>query len=128
MEPHFILTEVRAMDEQIKETIEFVLEDDNELMQAALDPDSDLDEENKQMNRELIERHRQILAKLDSGEVLSQEDLVLIRDANEIHVNDNLDLGGRHKEALALEEWLDQRIELSVDEAMKIGEMHVDAD
>jgi len=116
------------VDNEIKETIRFVLEDDNEGMQAALDPDSDLDEENKQMNRELIQRHKQILAKLDRGEALSQEDLVLVREANEIHVNDGLDLGGHHKEALVLDEWLDNLIELSVDTAMRILEEHLDKD
>lgn len=39
------------MSKKIKEQMIFVLEDDNELMRAALDPDSDLDEENKQMCR-----------------------------------------------------------------------------
>jgi hypothetical protein len=116
------------MDDGTRETVRFVLADDDEGMQAALEPDSDLDEENKQMNRELIQRHGQILAKLDRDEVLSQEDLVLIRDANEIHVNDGLDLGGHHKEALALEEWLDKMIELSMAEAMKILEEYLDRD
>ena len=73
-------TEVIKMDDEIRETVRFVLADDDEGMRAALEPDSDLDEENKQMNRELIQRHGQILAKLDRDEVLSQEDLVLIRD------------------------------------------------
>jgi hypothetical protein len=114
------------MDKQIKEQIRFVLEDDNELMRAALGEDSDLDVENKQMNQELIGRHEQILAKLDRGELLSQEDLKLIRDANAIHVNDVANLNGRYKEALALEEWLDQRMELSKDEAMKILEQWLD--
>jgi hypothetical protein len=119
---------VMTMNEDTKETIGFVLADDNEGMQAALAPDSDLDPENKQMNRELIQRHEQVLAKLDGDEALTQEDLVLIRDANEIHVNDTLDLNGHHKEALALEEWLANMIELSVDEAMKILEEHLDKD
>jgi anti-sigma factor RsiW len=104
----------------------FVLEDDNELMTAALD--GDLDEDNKQMNRELIQRHKEVLAKLDRGEMLNQEDLVLVRDANEIHVNDGLNLNGRHKEAMALEEWLDNMIELSMDQAMKILEEWLDRD
>jgi hypothetical protein len=110
------------------ETVQFVLEDDNEGMQAALAPDSDLDDDNKQMNRELIQRHQQILAKLDGDEAFTQEDLVLIRDANEIHVNDTLDLNGHHKEALALEEWLDNMIELGMDEAMRVLEEHLDKD
>ena len=77
------------MDDQIRETVRFVLADDDEGMQAALEPDSDLDPENKQLNRELIQRHEQILAKLNRDELLSQEDLVLVREANEIHVNDS---------------------------------------
>jgi hypothetical protein len=98
------------MNQAIKETIQFVLEDDNEGMRAAIELDSDLDPDNKQMNRELIQRHEQILVKLDRDEAFSQEDLVLIRDANEIHVNDTLDLNGHHKEALVLEGWLSSRM------------------
>jgi len=98
------------MNEEIKEQIRFVLEDDNELMRAALDPGSDLNEENKRMNRQLIKRHEQILARLDKGEQLRQEDLQLVRDANEIHLNDEGNLNGRHKEAVALNEWLDKML------------------
>jgi hypothetical protein len=114
------------VNKTIKDQIIFVLEDDSELMTATLD--GDLDEENKQMNRELIQRHEEILAKLDKGEVLSQEDLILVRDANEIHGNDAINLGGRHKEALALKEWLDRMMELSMKEAMKILEDWLDRD
>ena len=116
------------MDNAIKEQIVFALEDDNELMQAAIGKDSDLDPEDQQMNRELIKRHREILAKLDRGEPLSQEDLLLIHDANEIHVNDAIDLGGRHQEALALDEWLDNMMELSMEKAMAILEDWLDRD
>ena len=116
------------MDSAIKEQIVFALEDDNELMQAAIGKDSDLDPEDQQMNRELIKRHREILAKLDRGEPLSQEDLLLIHDANEIHVNDAIDLGGRHQEALALDEWLDNMMELSMEKAMAILEEWLDRD
>jgi hypothetical protein len=97
------------MDEQIKQQIRFVL-----------------DTENRRLNRQLIDRHEQILAKLDRNEALSQEDLVLVREANEIHVNDSLDLGSHHQEALALEEWLDQRAALSQEEAMEILEQWLD--
>lgn len=96
------------MNDETKEQMRFVLDDDSELMRAALAPDSDLDEENKQMNRELTTRHEQILAKLDPDELLSQEDLQLTRDANEIHGNDSENLNGRHKEAMALQDWLDK--------------------
>ncbi len=115
-----------TMNKTIRDQIIFALADDNELMTAALD--GDLDEENKQMNRDLIQRHEEILAKLGRGEVLSQEDLVLVRDANEIHVNDAINLGGRHKEALALDKWLDHMMELSMEEAMKILEDWLDRD
>lgn len=116
------------MNEDIKETIRFVLADDNEGMRAALDPDSDLDEENKQLNRELIQRHEQILAKLDRDEALSQDDLVLIRDANEIHVNDTLDLGEHHKQALVLEEWLANMMEIDRQTAMRTLKQWLDRD
>jgi hypothetical protein len=110
----------------IREQIIFVLDDDNELMRAALD--SNLDPENKRMNRELIKKHEELLSKLDRGELLSQKDLRLIRDANEIHVNDADNLNGHHKEAIALEDWLDKMIELSKEEATKILEEYLDRD
>jgi hypothetical protein len=116
------------MNEDIKATIQFVLEDDNEGMRAAIEPDSDLDPENQQMNRELIQRHEQILGKLDRDEALSQDDLVLIRDANEIHVNDTLDLGEHHKQALVLEKWLANMIELDRQTAMRILKQWLDRD
>jgi hypothetical protein len=117
---------VMTVNKSIKDQIIFALADDNELMTAALN--GDLDEENKQMNRELIQRHEEILAKLDRGEMLNQEDLVLVRDANEIHANDGLNLNGRHQEAMALEDWLDHMMELSMDEAMRILEEWLDRD
>jgi hypothetical protein len=43
-------------------------------------------------------------------------------------VNDALNLNGRYKQALVLEEWLDNMIELSKDQAMKIIEEHLDKD
>ena len=58
----------------------------------------------------------------------SQDDLVLIRDANEIHMNDTLDLNGHHKEGLALEEWLANMIELDRETAMQILEQWLDRD
>ena len=108
------------MNPAIKNQIRFVLEDDNELMLAAIDPDSDLDPKNKKLNRELIERHEIILAKLDRDEMPSQQELQLIRDANEIHLNDTANLNGHHKQAIRLDRWLDSVMELSRDEAMQI--------
>lgn len=114
------------MNPAIKEQIRFVLEDDNEVMAAALE--SDLDEENKQMNPELIQRHNQIRAKLDRDEMPSQEDLQLIRDANEIHLNDSDNLNGRHAQAVELDRWLDNMTELGKGEAMRILEEWLDRD
>ena len=114
------------MDEEIKRQIVFVLDDDNEVMTAGLDKDSGLSRENRRMNRELIKRHEAILAKIEKADRLTQEDLVLIRDANEIHVNDAQNLNGHHRQAMALDDWLDNMIELSKEEAMKILEAHLD--
>jgi hypothetical protein len=116
------------MNESIRRQIIFVLEDDNEVMTAALDPDSDLGEENKQMNRELIKKHESIIAKVEKGKQLPQVDLQLIRDANEIHFNDKDNLNGHHAEAVKLNDWLEQRIELSKEEAMKILDEYLDRD
>jgi len=116
------------MDDEIREQTRFVLEDDNELMRAALRPGSDLDARNKQMNRELIRRHEKILDKLDKGELLSQEDMQLVRDANEIHLNDEDNLNGRHKEAVELDNWLDLVMALSTKEAFEILEKHLHDD
>ena len=116
------------MNPTIKEHIRFVLQDDNELMSAALDKYSDLDDENRRMNRELINKHEQILAKLDKDEQLSQEDFQLVRDANQIHLNDAEELYGHHKQAIELESWLDNIIELNKDEAMRILEEYLDKD
>jgi hypothetical protein len=114
------------MNQAIKEQIKFVLEDDNELMTAALG--GDLDEENKQMNRELIQKHEKIMATLEKNELLSQEDLQLIRDANEIHLNDSENIAGHHKQAVELNDWLEKMTELNKEEAMKILEEHLDKD
>jgi len=116
------------MNRTIRKQIVFVLEDDNEVTTSALDPDSDLDEENKRLNRLLIKRHEAILAKIEKGRALTQEDFVLIRDANQIHVNDAQNLNGRYRQATALNEWLDNMIELSKEQAMKILEDHLDKD
>ena len=115
-----------TMNEGIKEMIRFVLEDDNEVMSAALE--GDLDEENKQMNRELIQRHEVILAKLDRDEMPSQEELQLIRDANEIHLNDSDNLNGHHERAVELDRWLDSMMELSKEKAIQIMEQWLDRD
>jgi hypothetical protein len=115
------------MNKKIKEQMIYVLEDDNEVMRAALEPGSDLDDENKQMNRELIEKHEAIIDKVEKDEPLTQLDLQLIRDANEIHLNDEDDLNGRHKQAVKLEEWLDMMTEFTKREAMKILEDYLDS-
>ena len=117
---------VMRMNDDIKETIRFVLEDDSEVMSAALE--GDLDEENKRMNQELIQKHEAILAKLDRDEMTSQENLQLIRDANEIHLNDSDDLNGNHGEAVELVRWLDNMAGLDKEEAMQILEQWLDRD
>ncbi|MBE0536748.1 MAG: hypothetical protein IH624_13860 [Phycisphaerae bacterium] len=99
------------MNDWIKRQIRIVLEDDNELMAAALR--GDLDEEQKQVNRELSRKHHRILEMLGSGVRLSQDDLQLIRDANDIHYNDMNNLGGHHAQAVLLEQWLDRMCDLS---------------
>ena len=114
------------MDEEIKKQIVFVLDDDNEVMTAALD--SNLDEENKQMNRELIKEHEAIITKIEKGKQLTQNDLQLIRDANEIHLNDKDNFNGHHRQAVQLNDWLDKMIELTKEQAMKILEKHLDKD
>ncbi len=121
-----ICLEVIKTNKKIKEQIVFVLEDDNEVMTAALD--SDLDSANKQMNRELIERHNVIIEKVEKTQFLAQEDLHLIQDANEIHLNDVQNLQEHHQQAVALNEWLEQRMEMNKQEAMKIFEEHLDRD
>lgn len=116
------------MDDKIKEQIVFVLEDDNEVMTAGLDTDSGLDEENKKMNRALIQEHEKIVGKVKRKEVLAGMDLKLVRDANEIHVNDVDNVNGHHSEAMALNEWLEQMTELTKEQAMKILEGYIDKD
>lgn len=114
------------MNPEITEQIRFVLEDDNEVMTAALAPDSDLDAENKQMNRELIKKHEAIIAKVEKGKWPTQAELQLIRDANEIHLNDKDNLNGRHAQAAKLNDWLDHITEFSKNEAMKVLEQYLD--
>jgi hypothetical protein len=97
------------MKKRIKEQIIFALEDDSEVMNAALAPDSDLDEEDKQMNRELIREHERIIIKVENGEELTRYDLDLIRDANEIHLNDGGNLQEHHREAAILDKWLQRQ-------------------
>ena len=116
------------MDEEIRRQIVFVLDDDNEVMTAGLDKDSGLSRENRRMNRELIKKHEAILARIENADRLNQEDLALIRDANEIHLNDENDLQGHHRQAVVLNEWLDQRIEMTLREAMRVLEEHLDRD
>jgi len=116
------------MDKKIREQIIFVLEDDNEVMTTAVEPHSDLDEDNKQMNRELIKEHEAIIEKVEKGELLTQLELHLIRDANEIHLNDENNLNGHHKQAVELDNWLDLMTELSAKEAFEILEGHLHKD
>jgi hypothetical protein len=116
------------MEKEIKEQIIFVLEDDNEVMTSALSPDSGLDTENKLMNTELIKKHEAIINKVKKNRPLAQEDLQLVRDANEIHLNDIINLNGRYKQAVELDNWLDLMMELPTQQAFDILEKHLHKD
>jgi len=117
------------MNPEMEEQISFVLEDDNEVMTAALAAsESDLDAENKQMNRELIKKHETIIAKVEKGKLPTQTELQLIRDANEIHLSDKDNLNGRHEQAEKLNDWLDRITEFSKNQAIKILEQYLDKD
>lgn len=116
------------MEKEIKEQIIFVLEDDNEVMTSALSPDSDLDTENKLMNTELIKKHEAIINKIKKNLPLAQDDLQLIRDANEIHLNDIINLNGRYKQAVELDNWLDLMMELPTQQAFDILQKHLHKD
>jgi len=100
------------MNKAIKEQIIFVLEDDNEVMTAALAPDSELDEENQQMNSELIREHKRIIEKVGNGEALTKHGMALIRDANDIHLNDESNLAEHHQQAVTLDSWLKKNMEV----------------
>ena len=116
----------QRMNKEIKKQILFVLEDDNEVMTAAWS--SDLDEENKRMNRELIKEHEKIIAEVEQGKGLTQKDLVLIRDANEIHLNDAENLQEHHWQAVKLNQWLEEQTKLGSKGALKILENYLDND
>ena len=116
------------MEEEITKQILFVLDDDNEIMRAAAQPDSDLDADNKQLNLELIKKHEAIISRIENNEPLTQKDMRLVKDANELHLNDVDNLAGHHQQAVKLNEWLEQRIELSKENAMRILEEHLDKD
>jgi len=116
------------MEKEIKEQIIFVLEDDNEVMTSALSPDSGLDTENKLMNTELIKKHEAIINKVKKNRPLAQEHLQLVRGANEIHLNDIINLNGRYKQAVELDNWLDLMMQLSVKQAFDILEKHLHED
>ena len=78
------------------------------------------------MNRELIQEHEKIIEKVNRGEKLTENDLDLIRDANEIHLNDGDDIDGHHRRAVGLNEWLERRIKMSKEEAVKILKKYLD--
>jgi len=114
------------MNNEIRKQILFVLEDDNEVRTAALASDSDLDKKNKQMNQKLIQQHERIISKIEKGKPLTQADLQLIRNANEIHLNDENNLGEHHEQAVDLNDWLDYMTEFSKGKMMKIVEEYLD--
>jgi len=88
----------------------FILEDDNEVMTSALDDDSGLDEENKSMNRDLIKKHQEIMQKIDLGDNLTKEDIILLRDANEMDLNDTDNIREHHKESIEFGKWLEEEL------------------
>jgi hypothetical protein len=98
----------------IKKHIIYVLEDDNEIMTNALD--SDLDKENKKMNRLLIKKHLKIINKIKHKNKLERQDLQLIDDANEIFVNDGINGTGFHRQALELDKWLEKEFKQYIEE------------
>jgi len=112
------------MSPAVEDQILFVLDDDNEVMRSALD--SDLDEKNKRMNRELIAQHEGVATKVERGDKLTQHDRQLIRAANEIHLNDVDNLVGRHQQAALLDGWLKAQDGMTKQQAMKILEHHLD--
>lgn len=112
------------MDPAIKEQILFVLDDDNEVMASALD--SDLDQENKRMNRRLIARHNRITAKVEKGQELSWDELLLVEDANEIHLNDRGNLNGRHEQAKMLAAWIKEQTKRTIRQAVEVIEKQLD--
>lgn len=97
------------MKENIREMAIIVLEEDNEVMSSALE-DEDFDKENKKLNRLLIKDHNKILDKLRSNKKLSKKDMRLIADANEIYLNDTINITEFHKEAVKLDRWLSREI------------------
>ena len=74
------------MNEAIRKQIIFALEDDNEVMTAALN--GDLDQENKQRNRELIKQHEALIAKVEKGKtgkvltVIPEKQRVIVEKVN----------------------------------------------
>lgn len=52
----------------------------------------------------------------------------LIRDANQIHLNDTDNINGHHAQAVELDRWLDLMVELSAKQAFEILEKHLDRD
>ena len=92
----------------IKKQVIYALEDDNEIMTSALD--SDLDKEDKRMNRLLIKKHDKIIDKIRSENALTMEDLTLINDANQIFINDGKNITGKFRNGLKLNAWLQDHI------------------
>lgn len=99
------------MNEQIKKQIVFALKDDNEVMSSILN--SDLDEVDKQMSRELIKQHNAIINKVYKGQHLTQDELQLVRDANAIHAYDAGDFNEHYLDAVALKGWLDTMMKVA---------------
>lgn len=93
----------------MKKLIIFVLEDDNEVMETACNKGSDLDKDNQKLNKLLIARHNKLIDKVEQDKPLTKKDLELISDANQIFVNDIINLTGFHQKSLRLKRWLDEK-------------------
>jgi len=79
------------MKPAVKKQIRFMLEQENRVMSDALDI------ENKQMIQNIIQRNKDVLTRLDKN-CLTQEDLQLIRDANDICLNDHENLADHYEQ------------------------------
>lgn len=86
------LSGCKTIPGSLKVFAKFVAEDDIEVMSSALHPSSDLDRENKRMNRVAIKRLRKSVDKIDINKPLNKTEINQLIEANEIHLS-----GGKAK-------------------------------
>jgi len=94
------------MKPAIKKHIRVILEEENRVMSDALNNNT----ANKQIIQNMLQRNKDVLTRLDK-DCLSQEDLQLIRDANDIYLNDHESLADHYEEIVGLDRWLDTMTE-----------------